>query len=196
MVIHLLLGLVLLLPVDIKAHVDKVKLTVRVGDMKYDITDFENGRKVIIDIYGYPGIKTGLWSVKDDGIEKIEIKRFRTEKITRIILTTSGPVKVLQGTREGSNLIVLLAIDTMDRVQPLRYIIKKIPEKRVYNPPAKRDSIWFKFHNITTEDLLDFLSFVAGKEFRIKGRLNKVHSFQGKVENFDEIIKRAQNESQ
>ena len=45
MVIHLLLGLVLLLPVDIKAHVDKVKLTVRVGDMKYDITDLKTAER-------------------------------------------------------------------------------------------------------------------------------------------------------
>ena len=196
MVINLLLGLLLVLPIDIRVHVDKVKVTVPVGDMKYDVTDFENGRKVIIDIYGYPGIKTGFWNVKDDGIEKVEIKRFRTEKITRVIVTTSGPAKVLQRTREDANLIVLLAIDTMDKAQPPRYIIRKIPEKRIYNLPAKRDSIWFKFHDITTKDLLDFLSFVTGKEFRTKERLNKVHSFQGKVENFDEIIKRVQNEPQ
>ena len=56
MVINLLLGLLLVLPIDIRVHVDKVKVTVPVGDMKYDVTDFENGRKVIIDIYGYPGL--------------------------------------------------------------------------------------------------------------------------------------------
>jgi len=40
MVMNLLLGLLLVLPIDIRVHVDKVKVTVPVGDMKYDVTDF------------------------------------------------------------------------------------------------------------------------------------------------------------
>jgi len=194
MVTNLFLALVIMLPLDIRVHVDRVKVTVPVDNMDYDITDFENGRKVIIDVYGYPGIKTGLWKVKDDGIEEVEIKRFRTEKITRIIITATGPVKVLQKTKEGADLNVLLGIDTEDKAQPPRYVIRKIREKIVYNPSVKVDSIWFKFDNITTKDLLDFLSFVTGKEYKMMGRANRIHSLQGRAENFEEIIRRVQNE--
>lgn len=194
MVMNFFLVLVMMLPIDVRVHVDRVKVTVPVGNMDYDVTDFGNGRKVIIDVYGYPSVKTGVWKVEDDGIEVVEIKRFRTEKITRIIITAQGPVKVLQKIKEGANLSILLSIDVEDRAQPPRYVIKRIREKVVPNPHVKMDSMWFKFESITTKDLLDFLSFVTGKEYKITEKANSIHSLEGRAKDFEEIIRRAQNE--